>query len=354
MKKRSCEPRCRRVIRLLSPLLQAEIQVDSGAVGRAHARVRSAKFPSVLAIAPWVFSVIMFVIYALLQPAVLDISSLGLIAITVLILAVVGTGQTIVVLTGGIDLSVGGMMSLGTAILATRMHESSIAFWTLVTLAVGVALGAANGLIITYLNIQPFIVTLATWSIISGAALMVLPAAGGEVPISFTSFLYDSFRGIPVSIILLVALGVVWLWLRRTRVLRRVYAIGSDEEAAFLSGVPTTATKIAAYSLCGFFAMGAAVLYTMETSSGDPTSGDSFILASVAAVVIGGTSLFGGRGGAGGTIAGAIVLTLIADVMLAANVSEFWTPIVQGALMILVVVIGALATRREREREQAL
>jgi ribose transport system permease protein len=189
---------------------------------------------------------------------------------------------------------------------------------------------------------------------ISGAALMVLPAAGGEVPTSFTNFLYDSVHGVPVSLILIIALGILWLWLRRTRVLRRVYAIGSDEESAFLSGVPITATKIAAYSLCGLFAMAAAVLYTMETSSGDPTSGDPFILASVAAVVIGGTSLFGGRGGAGGTIAGAIVLTLIADVMLAADVSEFWTPIVQGALMILVVVIGAFATRRDREREQAL
>jgi ribose transport system permease protein len=316
--------------------------------------MRSLKVPSVIALAPWIFSVILFAIYAYLQPTVLELTSLGYIAITVLILAVVGAGQTIVVLTGGIDLSVGGMMSLGSAILATQMIGSSIVFWTVATLAIGVALGAANGLLITYLNIQPFIVTLATWSIISGAALMVLPAAGGEVPLTFTNFIYDSVRGIPISIILLVALGVLWLWLKRTRVLRRVYAIGSDEEAAFLSGVPVTATKIAAYSLCGLFAMTAAVLYTMETSSGDPTSGDSFILASVAAVVIGGTSLFGGRGGAGGTIAGAIVLTLIADVMLAADVSEFWTPIVQGALMILVVVIGAFATRRDREREQAL
>ena len=307
-----------------------------------------------VAIAPWVFAGALFVIYAYLQPAVLELSSLGFIAITVLILAVVSTGQTIVVLTSGIDLSVGGVMSLGTAILATQMHQDSIVLWTMATLGVGIALGVANGLLITYLNIQPFIVTLATWSIISGAALMVLPAAGGEVPIGFSNFIYDSVRGIPVSIILLFVLGVVWVWLKRTRVLRRIYAIGSDEEAAFLSGVPIAATKIAAYGMCGLFAMGAAVLYTMQTASGDPTSGDTFILASVAAVVIGGTSLFGGRGGAGGTIAGAIVLTLLADVMLAADVSEFWTPIVQGALMILVVVIGAFATRRAREREQAL
>jgi len=342
------------VIRLVSPLLQAELQVESRTVERTPPRVRRFKLPSVAGVAPWIFAAILCAIYGVLQPNVLEITSIGFIAITVLVLAVVATGQTIVVLTGGIDLSVGGMMSLGSAILATQMHQSSIVFWTLATLAIGVALGAANGLLITYLNIQPFIVTLATWAIISGAALMVLPAAGDDVPISFTDFVYDSVGGIPVSLILLGALLVVWVWLKRTRVLRRVYAIGSDEEAAFLSGVPITATKIAAYGLCGLFAMAAAVLYTMETSSGDPTSGDPFILTSVAAVVIGGTSLFGGRGGAGGTIAGAIVLTLIADVMLAGDVSEFWTPIVQGAVMILVVVIGALATRRARVREQAL
>ena len=91
-------------------------------------------------------------------------------------------------------------MSLGTAILATQMHESSILIWTLATLGIGIALGVGNGLLITYLNIQPFIVTLATWSIISGAALMVLPAAGGDVPISFSNFLYDTVKGIPVSL----------------------------------------------------------------------------------------------------------------------------------------------------------
>ena len=342
------------MVRLVSPLLQAELQVESRTVERTSPHVRRFKLPSVVGVAPWAFAAILFALYGVLQPNVLELTSIGFIANTVLVLAVVATGQTIVVLTGGIDLSVGGMMSLGSAILATQMDQSSIVFWTLATLAIGAALGAANGLLITFLKIQPFIVTLATWAIISGAALMVLPAAGGEVPISFTNFVYDSVRGIPVSLILLGALLVVWVWLKRTRVLRRVYAIGSDEEAAFLSGVPITATKIAAYGLCGIFAMAAAVLYTMETSSGDPTSGDPFILISVAAVVIGGTSLFGGRGGAGGTVAGAIVLTLIADVMLAGDVSEFWTPIVQGAVMILVVVIGAVATRRARVREQAL
>ena len=220
------------------------------------------KAPSISSIAPWAFSVLLFVLYEIVQPSVLNLTAIGSIAVTVLILAVVATGQTIVVLTGGIDLSVGGVISLGTSILATQMHSSSMAFWLIAVLVIGAALGAANGLLITGLKIQPFIVTLATWSIISGIALMVLPAAGGQVPLAFTNFIYSSFQGIPVSLILLAALLVLWIWLKRTRVLRRVYAIGSDEEAAFLSGVPIKATKIAAYSLSGLFAMTAAVLCT--------------------------------------------------------------------------------------------
>jgi ribose transport system permease protein len=137
------------VIRLVSPLLQAELQVESRTVERTPPRVPGFKLPSAVGVAPWIFAAILCAIYGVLQPNVLELTSIGFIAITVLVLAVVATGQTIVVLTGGIDLSVGGMMSLGSAILATQMHESSIVFWTLATLAIGVALGAANGLLIS-------------------------------------------------------------------------------------------------------------------------------------------------------------------------------------------------------------
>jgi ribose transport system permease protein len=262
------------------------------------------------------------------------------------VLSLVAVGQTIVILTAGIDLSVGGVMSFGNALLATHMHSGSVVPWVLAVLAIGGLLGATNGLIIATLRMQPFIVTLATWSILDGAALLVLPSAGGTVPSGFSLFIYDHILGIPSPLFLIAALAVLWLWLKRTRAIRRVYALGSDAEAAYLSGVPIRRTKILAYSLCGLFAMGAGVIYTMQTSSGDPTSGDPFILQSVAAVVIGGTALSGGRGGGGGSIVGALVLTLIADVLFALRVSPFWTPIVQGALMIAAVLIGVLGSRR--------
>ncbi len=312
------------------------------------------QMPPLTVSALWAFVGALFIVYVALQPNVLALSELGTIGIGALVLSTVAVGQTIVILTAGIDLSVGGMMSFGSALMATQMHTSSIVSWTLAVLAIGAILGAVNGLIITAFAMQPFIVTLATWSILAGAALVILPTAGQLVPTQFAGFIYGGVFGVPIPLVLMIALAAAWLWLKRTRVLRRVYAIGSDEEAAFLSGIPVKRTKVLAYALSGLLAMAAAIVYTMQTSSGDPTSGDPFILTSVAAVVIGGTSLFGGRGGAGGTIAGALILTLIADVMFAVGVSQFWTPLVQGALMILAVLGGAAATRRTRRLERGL
>ena len=151
-----------------------------------------------------------------------------------------------------------------------------------------------------------------------------------------------------------MAVAIIWMWLKRTRLLRRVYAIGSDEESAFLSGVPLGRTRIAAYAISGLTASAAGLIYAMQTSSGDPHAGDPFILNSVAAVVIGGTALAGGRGGVSGTIAGALILTVIADVVFAIGLPEFWTPLLQGVLMILAVVVGALALARQRRREGEL
>ena len=334
--------------------LPAEAPAATVGLARPWAAGRQRRLPPLTVLVPWSFLVILFVIYAVLEPSVLTLSQLGNVGTGALVLMLVAVGQTIVILTSGIDLSVGGTMGLGCAILATHMHSGTILPWTVGVVVIGAIVGAGNGLIITSFAMQPFIVTLATWSMLDGLALIVLPAAGGTVPTSFAGFIYSTVFGIPVSLFLMLVLAGFWLWLKRTPLVRRMYAIGSDEEATALSGVPVKRTKIAAYALSGSFAMGAAILYTMQTSSGDPSAGDPFILTSVAAAVIGGTSLFGGRGGAGGTIAGAWILTLIADVIFAVNVSQFWTPIVQGLLLILAVLAGAVAERRTRQLERSL
>ena len=312
------------------------------------ARSRSA---DVRPAAAWVLTLILLFIYAGLQPGTLSTSSLGILAADTLALATLGLGQGVVILTAGIDLSVGGVMALGTTIAATHFTGTATTLlWSVVILAIGTAAGLINGVLVGRLRLQPFIVTLATWSIFDGIALYVLPTAGGQVPGGFSGWINGSAAGIPNSIWVLIALVAVWLWFRRTRAARRIYAIGSDREAARIAGVRIVPTLMTAYAISGLCAGGAALFYTMLTASGDPTSGDGLILPSVAAVVIGGASLFGGQGSFVGTVAGALTLTLLGDVIFAVHLPSYWTVLADGLLLIAAVLAGmglqALQARR--------
>ncbi|HJY61425.1 MAG TPA: ABC transporter permease, partial [Streptosporangiaceae bacterium] len=312
------------------------------------ARSRSA---DVRPAAAWVLTLILLFIYAGLQPGTLSTSSLGILAADTLALATLGLGQGVVILTAGIDLSVGGVMALGTTIAATHFTGTATTLlWSVVILAIGTAAGLINGVLVGRLRLQPFIVTLATWSIFDGIALYVLPTAGGQVPGGFSGWINGSAAGIPNSIWVLIALVAVWLWFRRTRAARRIYAVGSDREAARIAGVRIVPTLMTAYAISGLCAGGAALFYVMLTASGDPTSGDGLILPSVAAVVIGGASLFGGQGSFVGTVAGALTLTLLGDVIFAVHLPSYWTVLADGLLLIAAVLAGtglqALQARR--------
>ena len=301
--------------------------------------------------AAWVLTLILLFIYAGLQPGTLSTSSLGILAADTLALATLGLGQGVVILTAGIDLSVGGVLALGTTIAATHFTGTGTTLlWSVVILAIGTAAGLINGVLVGRLRLQPFIVTLATWSIFDGIALYVLPTAGGQVPGGFSGWINGSAAGIPNSIWALIALVAVWLWFRRTRAARRIYAVGSDREAARIAGVRIVPTLVTAYAISGLCAGGAALFYTMLTASGDPTSGDGLILPSVAAVVIGGASLFGGQGSFVGTVAGALTLTLLGDVIFAVHLPSYWTVLADGLLLIAAVLAGtglqALQARR--------
>lgn len=306
-------------------------------------------------LAAWVLAVAFFLIYAALQPGTLSISQIGTLAADGLPLATLALGQGIVILTAGIDLSVGGILSLGTAFAATHFHDTgSSLIWGAVVLAIGLGGGAVNGLLIGSLGLQPFIVTLATWSIFDGIALIVLPTQGGSVPGGFASWIGDSSAGLPNAIWAFLVITVLWVWFRRTRLARRIFALGSDREGARMAGVSTSRTLLATYMLSGFCAAVAALFYAMQTASGDPTAGDGLILPSVAAVVIGGTALFGGQGGFIGTIAGVLMLTTLGNVIFAFNLPSYWTVLADGLLLILAVLAGgglhALQQRAGRRR----
>ncbi len=293
-------------------------------------------------------------IYGSFQPGVFSLEELNLDTTATLTLLLAATGQTIVLIRGGIDLSIGGMISFGTVLAATRFGDDpgSVLVWSLAILAIGFAVGALNGLLISALRLQPFLITLATWSILSGAALMVLPTDGGQVPGFWSGFGSAEFLGLASPVWLLAGLLLFWFWFRNTRLGISIQATGSNEKSAFLSGVSITRINIITYGLSGLFAAGAALYLTTQTGAGSPTIGKDYILPSVAAAVIGGVSLFGGRGSLTGTVIGAFILTIIGNLVFVLHVSSYWQPVASGVILLLAVLASSLAEKTARGNEQ--
>lgn len=294
--------------------------------------------------------VVLLLVYSTLQRGVFTLEEINLDTNAAFTLILAATGQTIVLLRGGIDLSIGGMISLATVLAATRFGDdpATAALWFGLIVLVGVAAGVVNGLLISVLRLQPFLVTLATWSILGGTALTILPSDGGELPGAWVTFGNSSFFGLATSVWLLGLLAVFWIWFRATRLGVAIRATGSNERSAFLSGVPITAVNCATYGLSGAFAALAGLFQTMQTATGSPVIGNGYILPTVAAAVIGGISLFGGRGGLAGTIVGAYILTIIGNLVFALDVSSYWQPIASGVILLLAVVASAVAERSAR------
>jgi ribose transport system permease protein len=291
-------------------------------------------------------------IYGSYQTGVFTLDELNLDTSASMTLMLAATGQTIVLLRGGIDLSIGGMISLGTVIAATQFGETpeSVTFWSLAIMAIGLGVGALNGLMISLLRLQPFLVTLATWSILNGIAMIILPTDGGSVPGWWVGFGYMQFLGLASPVWILLLLLVFWTWFRATRLGVAIKATGSNEKSAFLSGVSITRINVATYGLSGLFAAGAALFLTTQIGAGSPTIGKDYILPSVAAAVIGGVSLFGGRGHLAGTLIGAFILTLIGNLVFVLKVSSYWQPVASGVILLLSVLASSVAEKAARAR----
>jgi ribose transport system permease protein len=269
-------------------------------------------------------------------------------------LALASMAQAVVVLTGGIDLSVGSMMSLANVVAANWMVNASFGGSLAISAALilgGALAGAATGLAITISRVPDIIVTLATGAIWGGLALQVMPTPGGGVPLEYSSLLTGGVRdtGFPVGLLVLsAALVVLWLPLRLVRPGLAIYALGSNRTAAFLSGVSVGRTRVIAYALGGAFAALAGLSLTAQTMNGSAQAGVTYTLQSVAAVVIGGVALTGGRGGMLGPIAAAFILTLLSTILGYLNVDPSWGLVIQGVIMVLAVMIGGLLLARRK------
>lgn len=298
--------------------------------------------------------IIIVAIYGGLQRDVFSLDEVNLDTTATLTLLLAATGQTIVLIRGGIDLSIGGMISFGTVIAATQFGSDpgSVLMWSGIILVIGFAVGALNGLLISVLRLQPFLITLATWSILSGAALIVLPTDGGQVPGFWSGFGSAQLFGLASPVYLLILLLGFWFWFRSTRLGIAIQATGSNEKSAFLSGVSLTRINVLTYGLSGLFAAAAALYLTTQTGAGSPTIGKDYILPSVAAAVIGGVSLFGGRGSLAGTVIGALILTIIGNLVFVLHVSSYWQPVASGVILLLAVLASSIAEKAARGDEQ--
>jgi len=286
--------------------------------------------------------------FASLSPVFLSVPNFRNVGLQAAALAAVSFGQTLVILTAGLDLSVGSIVALVSVVTALSMLQFGILGGLLTGLLVGILAGLVNGLIITRLRVFPFIATLAMMSFLSGLALNL---SGGTPVIGLSSAYTDvalqRVFGVPFPVIVSLALLICTaLILRYLRIGRNIYAIGGNQEAARLSGLRVDFVKVAAYMYSGFCSAIAALILTARVASGQPTLGASLALESVAAVVLGGVSLFGGRGSVIGVAFGVAFVSILSNGLNLLNVSSYTQMMVIGVALAGAVAIDQALVRR--------
>lgn len=284
--------------------------------------------------------VVVVVINVMLQPTFFSSMSLRYNFASFVPLVAAAIGQTIVIIAGGIDLSIGSIITLVNVVTVSLMGDSAlrIALAVAAGLLTGILAGVINGIGVAIIRLQPIVATFATSFIWSGLALWIMPRPGGYVPASFYWPYRESFLAIPVAAWIIIVLYLIWFVIKKLPLAKYLYAVGGNEEGAFQNGIKVTRVKIASYALCGFFAAASGLAITANSASGDPFVGLPLTLSCITAVIIGGTGLSGGEGSPGASIAGAIILGLITNIIFFANVPTYYQDLIQG-----VIVVAALA-----------
>lgn len=257
-------------------------------------------------------------------------------------LALAALGQTAVLMVAGIDLSIGSTISLVVVIMATIMEPTagSMLLAIAVGLGIGALVGLVNGLAVTQLRLAPFMVTLATLSIVQGLALQFRRQPQATIPREFSPYFTGDLFGVPIPLIIIVTATIIFgIMMSYTRFGRRLYAIGSNEEATRLSGVATDRIKLMAYVLCGLMAGAAGVYLAARSRAGDPFIGEVYAFDSITAAILGGSSLFGGRGTVYGTIAGVFIITILSNIMNLSGIPSNYQYVLKGTLLVIAVIL---------------
>jgi ribose transport system permease protein len=284
---------------------------------------------------------LMVILFTVSSDVFLSAPNFRNIGVSAAALAAVSFGQTFAILTAGLDLSVGSTVALVSIVGALVMRSQGIPADVLAALATGAAVGLVNGIVITRFKVFPFIATLAMMSVVSGLALSL---SGGVavtgVPTAFGDLAYQRILEVPVPVIMAAAVLVVaFLVLRYTRLGRRIFAVGGNEEAARLSGIEVARIKIAAYVMSGVCAAVGSIILTARVASGQPSLGATLPLESVAAAVLGGISLFGGRGSIIGVAFGVLFISILSNGLNLLNVPSYTQMMLVGAALILAVAL---------------
>ncbi len=309
---------------------------------------------------------VVIAIFSALAPNFLSAANFFIMFKHVAIIAILAIGMTFVILTGGIDLSVGSIAGLAGMVAGSLIINGIVLSWfgivvypdifsvIAIALFLGAVVGFLNGVLITRFGVAPFIATLGLLYIARGAALLLSngatfpnlvgdPALGNE---GFPLLGEGTVGGIPVPVIILAGLSLMaWFAASRTVFGRHVYAIGGNERAARLAGIRVNGVKTLVYMISGACAALVGVLVASELVAAHPASGESFELSAIAAVVLGGASLSGGRGTIGGSIIGACVIGILGDGMVMMGVSEFWQMVIKGVVIVAAVVLDRLQAR---------
>lgn len=291
------------------------------------------------------------IFFALRSPVFLQSSNFQNVGRQAAGLAAVSFGQTFVILAAGLDLSVGATVGLVSVATALGVVNFGIAAGLAIGLATGVLVGLVNGLVTARLGVVPFVTTLATLSIASGVALMLsggIPVTG--LPPSMTEFARQTWVGIPATLVVAIVLWLVaFVVLRWSRFGRYIYAVGGNPEASRLAGIPVAKVVIGTFVMASTFSAVGAILLTARVNSGQPNLGGDLALQSIAAVVIGGVSLFGGRGSIVGVGFGVVFISLLANGLNLLDVPSYTQMVIIGAALITAVVLDNLIARRSGE-----
>jgi len=340
--------------------------VDSAALEPQGGQASAPRLAWLVRLRALVALVLLVAAFSVLTPGFLTTGNLAILIKHVAINAILAIGMTFVILSGGIDLSVGSVAGLAGMIagglisqgLVLRPIGQVVYFnaWLVVVIALlgGMAAGALNGLLVARFRVPPFIGTLGVLYVARGAALLIsggatFPSLGGRTDLGNTGFTWigtSAFLGLPMPIWIMAAAGAVAMFIATwTRFGRHVYAVGGNERAALLSGVRVNRVKFAVYIISGFCAALVGVIIASQLAAAHPATGETFELNAIAAVVLGGTSLMGGRGTIGGTLVGAFVIGVLADGLVLMGVSEFWQMVVKGMVIVLAVIVDQIQKR---------